>query len=128
MKNRLFVIAVVISATAAVAIAAQEKWTAPASAAAKRNPVRANAASIGRGKTVYTAACASCHGSSGKGDGPAAKDLKESPGDMTKLGSQSDGALFWKISEGKKPMPPFATKLSDQQRWDLINYLRTLKK
>src|SRR5438093_579518 len=107
MKNTLFVVAVVISAAAAVAIAAQEQWTAPASAAAKKNPVRTNAASIGRGKTVYTAECLSCHGSSGKGDGPAAKDLKESPGDMTKLGSQSDGALFWKISEGKKPMPGF---------------------
>ena len=127
MKNRLFVIAVVISA-AAVAVAAEEKWNAPADAAARKNPLPANAASIGRGKTVYTAECLSCHGSSGKGDGPAAKDLKESPGDMTKLGSQSDGALFWKISEGKKPMPGFARKLSDQQRWDLINYLRTLKK
>src|SRR5712691_8162693 len=127
MKNRLFVIAVVISAAAAVAIAAEEKWTAPGDAAAKKNPVRANAASIGRGKTVYTAECLSCHGSSGKGDGPAAKDLKESPGDMTKLGSQSAGAIFWKITEGKKPMASFAKKLSEQQRWDVINYLHTLK-
>ena len=127
MKNRLFVIAVVISAAAAVAIPAQEQWTAPASAAAKRNPVQANAASIGRGQTVYAAECLSCHGSSGKGDGPAAKDLKEDPGNLTKLGSQSDGALFWKITEGKKPMPGFARKLSDQQRWDVVNYVRTLK-
>jgi mono/diheme cytochrome c family protein len=127
MKRKLLAV-IAVMGVVAVAIAAEEEWTAPAPAAAKKNPVPANAASIGRGKTVYTAKCASCHGSSGKGDGPASKDLKEDPGDMTKLGSQSDGALFWKISEGKKPMPPFATKLSDQQRWDLIHYLRTLKK
>ena len=125
MKCRSLVLAAVIGLVAG-AIAA-EKWTAPAPAAAKKNPIPTNAASIGRGKSVYTARCASCHGDSGKGDGPSAKDFEESPGDMTKLGGQSDGALFWKISEGKKPMPPFASKLSEQQRWDLINYLRTLK-
>ena len=124
MKHALLVIALVAS----VAVAAEEEWKAPARAAAKKNPAAADAASIGRGKTVYTAECASCHGNSGKGDGSAAKDLVKTPGDMTKLGSQSDGALFWKITEGKKPMASFATKLSEQQRWDVINYMRTLKK
>jgi mono/diheme cytochrome c family protein len=126
MKRTLIVISAA-TAVAAAALAAEE-WTAPARAAAKKNPVAADAASIGRGKTVYTAECASCHGNSGKGDGPSAKDLEKSPGDMTKLGSQSDGALFWKITEGKKPMASFATKLTEQQRWDVVNYLRTLKK
>ena len=126
MKSKLLVI-VAVTGVVAVGIAAQEEWKAPARAAAKKNPVAADAASIGRGKAIYTAECASCHGSSGKGDGPAAKDLEKSPGDMTKLGGQSDGALFWKITEGKKPMASFATKLSEQQRWDVINYMRTLK-
>lgn len=127
MKNRLFIIAGITIAAVAVAIAAQEHWEAPARASAKKSPVAADAASIGRGKAIYTAECASCHGNSGRGDGPSAKDLEVSPGDMTKLGSHSDGALFWKISEGKKPMPSFAKKLTEQQRWEVINYLRTLK-
>lgn len=127
MKNRMFVIAAITIAAVVVAIAAQEEWKAPARAGAKKNPVAADAASIGRGKAIYTAQCASCHGKSGRGDGPSAKDLKVSPGDMTKLGSQSDGALFWKITEGKKPMASFAKKLTEPQRWDVINYLHTLK-
>ena len=127
MKNRLFIIAGITIAAVAVTIAAQEHWEAPARASAKKSPVAADAASIGRGKAIYTAECASCHGNSGKGDGPSAKDLEVSPGDMTKLGSHSDGALYWKITEGKKPMPSFAKKLTEPQRWDVVNYLRTLK-
>jgi mono/diheme cytochrome c family protein len=125
MKKTLIVLSAV--AVAAAAFAAAEEWKAPARAAAKKNPVPADAVSIGRGKAVYTADCASCHGNSGKGDGPAAKDLEKPPGDMTKLGGQSDGALFWKITEGKKPMASYATKLSEQQRWDVINYMKSLK-
>lgn len=128
MKNRLLVIATVMITAVSVAIAAEEEWKAPARAAAKKNPVATDAPSIGRGKAIYTAECASCHGNSGKGDGPAAKDLEKTPGDMTKLRGQSDGALFWKLTEGKKPMASFATKLSEQQRWDVINYMRTLNK
>lgn len=125
MKKTLIVISAVTVVVAA-AFAAEE-WTAPARAAAKKNPIPSDGVSLGRGKTVYTAECASCHGASGKGDGPAAKDLEKTPGDMTKLKGQSDGALFWKITEGKKPMASFAAKLSEQQRWDVINYMKTLK-
>jgi len=106
---------------------AAEQWTAPARASGKKNPVAADGASVGRGKAVYAAHCASCHGTSGKGDGPAAKDLEKSAGDMTKLAGQTDGGIFWKITEGKKPMPGYGSKLSEQQRWDVVNYMRTLK-
>jgi len=125
MRKTLITIAAAMG-VAGTLIAADE-WKAPARAAAKKNPVAADAVSVGRGKAVYAADCASCHGSSGKGEGPAAKDLEKHPGDMTKLSGQSDGALFWKITEGKKPMASFASKLSEQQRWDVINYMRTLK-
>ena len=125
MKRTLIIVSAVATFTAA-AIAAEE-WVAPARAAARKNPAKADAASLARGKAVYIAECASCHGNSGRGDGPSAKDLEKSPGDMTKVGSQSDGALFWKITEGKKPMASFSTKLTEQQRWDVVNYLRTLK-
>jgi mono/diheme cytochrome c family protein len=127
MKRKFLVIAAATGVVALV-IAAQEKWTAPARASAKQTPVAADAASIGRGKAVYTAECASCHGSRGKGDGPSAKDLELPAGDLTKLGGQTDGALFWKVTEGKKPMASYATKLTEQQRWDVVNYMRTLGK
>jgi mono/diheme cytochrome c family protein len=106
----------------------QDNWAAPARASAKKNPVAADAASTSRGKTVYTAECFTCHGASGRGDGPQAAQLEKNPGNLTNLQGQSDGALFWKISEGKKPMPTFSTKLSEQQRWDVVNYIKTLSK
>ena len=105
-----------------------EPWPAPARASAKKNPIPADAASIGRGKAVYTAECFTCHGPLGKGDGPQAAQLEKNPGNLTKLQGQSPGALFWKVSEGKKPMPTFSTKLSEQQRWDVVNYIQTLGK
>ena len=118
------VFAVILTAVATTV----EPWNAPARAAAKKNPVAADATSIARGKAVYTAECFTCHGTTGKGDGPQAKDLETNPGNLTNLQGQSPGALFWKVSEGKKPMPTFSTKLTEQQRWDVVNYIQTLGK
>jgi mono/diheme cytochrome c family protein len=106
------------------------KWIAPASAEAVKNPVAADKASIDAGKKVYKKECYSCHGKSGEGNGPQADDLETPPGNLqlSEVQEQSDGALFWKISEGKKPMPTLKAKLSETDRWNVINYLRTFKK
>jgi mono/diheme cytochrome c family protein len=105
-------------------------WEAPARAARKKNPIPANADSIAAGRGVYAAQCLSCHGEAGRGDGPAAKDLNPKPRDLSdpKVTAQSDGALFWKLTEGRKPMPSFDQKLTEEQRWQVINYVRTLAK
>ena len=107
----------------------QKEWKAPASADAKKNPLTADAATIAAGKTVYVKECQSCHGKKGKGDGPSAKDLDIPAGDFSKatMQSQSDGALFWKTSEGRKPMPSFKKKLTEDKIWQTIIYMRTLK-
>lgn len=107
----------------------QKEWKAPAPADAKKNPLTADAATIAAGKTVYVKECQSCHGKKGKGDGPSAKDLDIPAGDFSKatMQSQSDGALFWKTSEGRKPMPSFKKKLNETQIWQTIVYMRTLK-
>jgi mono/diheme cytochrome c family protein len=126
------IIAILITCCFAVVLTVvattQDNWAAPARAAAKKNPVAVDATSLARGKTVYTAECFSCHGPSGKGDGPASSGLEKNPGNLTKLQGQSDGALFWKVTQGKTPMPTFAQKLSEQQRWDVVNYIQTLSK
>jgi mono/diheme cytochrome c family protein len=105
-----------------------EEWKAPARAARRKNPIAADAASIAAGKTLYARQCLSCHGDKGKGDGTAAKDLEKTPGDLSsaKVQEQSDGSLFWKITEGRKPMPTFEKELTEDQRWQVINYVRTL--
>jgi len=105
----------------------EEEWKAPPRAARKKNPIPADDKSIAAGKTVYNAQCLSCHGKAGKGDGPAAKDINPKPHDLgdAKVGAQSDGALFWKLTEGRKPMPSFEKLTTEDERWHVINYLRT---
>ena len=107
---------------------AEEEWRVPKRAASLRNPITSDAQSLAAGKIVYRKQCQSCHGAIGKGDGPGAKDLTISPSDLSdsSLWNQSDGELFWKITEGKKPMPAFSKLLGDEQRWHVVNYIRTL--
>lgn len=107
----------------------QKEWKAPASADAKKNSLTADAANIAAGKVIYVKECQSCHGKKGKGDGPSAKDLDIPAGDFTKaaMQGQSDGALFWKTSEGRKPMPSFKKKLTEEKIWQTVIYMRTLK-
>ncbi len=105
-----------------------EEWIAPASADRMKNPVASNEQCIESGKAIYTKNCYDCHGKKGKGDGPKSGDLEKNPMDFTKenFQKQSDGAIFWKITEGRKPMPTFKKDLSEDQRWQVINYMRTL--
>ncbi len=111
-------------------LTADDKWTAPAEAAKVKNPVASNDASIAEGKKMYVKICNDCHGKKGKGDGPKSSELDKPPGDFTKpdFAKQTDGELFWKITNGKKPMPSLKKELTEEQRWQVINYIRTLGK
>lgn len=108
--------------------AASVKWVAPASKVQKTNPVAANPASIEAGRKIYMQRCAKCHGETGNGNGPDAIELNLHPAKFTGslIHDESDGALFWKISVGKKGMPDFGKRLPPNDRWNVINFLRTL--
>lgn len=105
-------------------------FVAPASANDLKNPLKDNAAATAEGKKIYDNNCAVCHGAKGKGDGVAAAGLNKAPADHTSAAvqSQSDGAIFWKITQGNNPMPAYKTIYSETQRWQLVNYIRTLSK
>jgi len=106
-------------------------WHAPGSAASKKNPISSDKASIKKGKKLYSAACVACHGTKGNGHGPAAIALPIHAGDLTDskfMRAQSDGTIFWKMSEGRVTMPPFKAVYSETDRWNLVNYIRTLAK
>ncbi len=104
-----------------------DHWRSPSQAAEKKNPIVADAASIKEGKELFVAACLACHGPAGKGDGPASRGLEKSPADLSApdLAKQSDGELFWKISNGNSPMPSHAEAMTEKQIWETINYVRT---
>jgi mono/diheme cytochrome c family protein len=105
-------------------------WPAPASAISVKNPVKSDAVSIKDGKLLYIKNCQSCHGDAGKGNGTKAKNLDISCGDFSLPATAkiTDGEIFWKITEGRKPMPTFNKKLTDAERWSIVNYIRTLAK
>jgi len=105
-----------------------EEWEAPARDAKIGNPVATDQRSIAAGKAIYRQECLACHGNRGQGNGPAAIALLRPPADlsMPMMWEHSDGALFWKITEGRSPMPSFAQLLTDDQRWQVVNYIRAL--
>jgi mono/diheme cytochrome c family protein len=105
-------------------------WVAPKDADNVKDPLAGNTAVLPEAKSLYTANCAPCHGDKGRGDGPAAAGLNPKPADHSSVvvQNESDGALFWKLSEGRSPMAGYKKIFTDQQRWALINYIRTLAK
>ncbi len=108
----------------------KEKWSAPVAEAQKKNPVAATESALAAGQKIYSKTCATCHGKSGDADGPAVIELNIHPAKLSdpQLAMESDGALFWKITTGKKPMPTYGKRLSETDRWHLVNYIRTLPK
>ena len=97
-------------------------------AAKVQNPVPANAASAAAGKRSYQRLCSRCHGAEGKGDGTGSAGAQ--PSDLTDpqwdFGG-SDGEIFAAIHDGtSEEMAGYASRLSDAEIWNLVNYLRTL--
>ncbi len=108
---------------------AQGKWEAPPEAKKLKNPLAKSDKVIAQGKKLAETNCVPCHGTSGKGDGPAAAALPVKPANWTSAAvqSESDGEIFWKISNGRGPMPPWK-HLLENDRWALVRHIRTFKK
>jgi mono/diheme cytochrome c family protein len=107
-----------------------KKWDAPASSKKLKNPVKSSTENLAEGKSLYAKHCKSCHGTTGKGDGPKAANLDVSCKDFTKpeFAKQTDGEIYWKITNGRDPMPKFKSKMSTEDRWEVVNYIRTMAK
>jgi mono/diheme cytochrome c family protein len=110
---------------------APKPWVVPDDARKVKNSVPATPENLAAAETNYQDNCALCHGPKGAGDGPGAKAIKVKPANFTDkelLSAETDGSLFWKMSEGRGPMPPWKDVLSDKERWQLVNYIRKLGK
>lgn len=111
-------------------------WELPEDADKTKNPVAASAESIEKGKALYfdqtKGNCVFCHGDTGTGNEANMPRLRRKPADLTnkeRLSAQTDGELFWKITKGITGiMPGREKKMTEEERWHVVNYVRTLSK
>jgi mono/diheme cytochrome c family protein len=104
-------------------------WIVPEDAKRVVNPLKPSRADLPAARRLYDDKCAECHGDNGKGDGAQGRMYNPLPQDLTDaahMNAISDGELFYKISEGHRPMPAFRKRLSEEQRWKLVLLLRSL--
>jgi len=132
MKKQLLYIIISLALVSFIGISTQEdRWKAPTKAKELKNPVKTSekAESVKRGAKIFKTRCMICHGTQGKGDGIGGKALTPKPQNLTlkMVQSQTDGELFWKITNGRNDMIKWGPILSEQQRWDVVNYVRKLK-
>lgn len=107
-----------------------DDWEVPAKYKNMKNPTDKNdKENLSIGKSLYMKHCKSCHGKTGLGDGSKSDELDTDPGDFsTDLTAQKDGALFYKIKEGRDDMPSFKKKIRDDEDiWLIVNFIRTFE-
>ena len=124
----IFLVFIMVAIAGGIIVYSLSDWSAPAKAKAMPNPIPATPQAIGAGMSIYMDRCQNCHGEDGNGKGERADKLSVQPADFTDahaMSAQTDGELFWKISEGHRPMPAFQKKLSEEERWQIVDYIRT---
>lgn len=103
-------------------------WDAPPEIKQKKNPVAPTDANMKEAKAIYSEKCSNCHGDTGKGDGSDAMMYDPQPADLSdarRMNKFTDGELYYKMTVGKKPMPSFEKRLTEEQRWALVNLVRS---
>ena|SRR5437667_1185716 len=125
--STVLIVLAVFSISGPLLAQSSSDWKAPPTAVNRPNPVAGNANATALGQKLYVANCMSCHGPSGRGDGPGGAALEKKPADLGARirAGETDGALFWKITEGRSPMVSWRGSLSETQRWELVNYIKT---
>ena len=125
----LMLIGIVSIAFLAFTTVEQDEWKVPAKYEKMTNPEEASSENISIGKTLYSKHCKSCHGKDGLGDGPKADEVEGDLGDFSsaKFHKQTDGAIFYKSYIGRKDMPSFEKKMSEEDAWLVVHYMRTMK-
>jgi mono/diheme cytochrome c family protein len=103
-------------------------WNISPEEKARKNPLAASEGNLAAAREIYSNKCDSCHGPKGKGDGSDAMMYEPRPSDLTdsaKMSKLTDGEIFYQITEGRKPMPSFKKKLTEEQRWQLVLFVRS---
>ena len=110
--------------------AQQNNWLAPEKARELQNPLNETVEILKVGQKIYNSLCASCHGEKGTGNPVMLKTLNPPPANLisTQVQQQTDGEIFWKITEGRGLMASYKTMLSEKDRWAVVKYIRKLGK
>jgi len=138
LSSLVWGVSLVFCTSALFASAAQQDqktagpWTIPATNKAMKNPTKESdkAASVNIGKMLYAKHCKSCHGGMGLGDGAKASSMKTKIGSFkdAKFQAQTDGEIYYQTFVGRDEMVGLDKKVTEQEdRWAIVNYLRTLK-
>ncbi len=129
LRKTLFALVLAFIAISIVlAVLQNREWVVPEEAKKLKNPIAPSAAAMGSARLIYLDKCVQCHGETGKGDGPEGKMYDPPPGNLTDakhMNARTDGELFYQISQGRKPMPAFKKRLSEEQRWQLVLFVRS---
>ncbi len=107
----------------------QAEFKIPPEAAQKENPVKATEGSVAEGKHLFTSQCAMCHGETGDGKGDLAVSMQLALKDWRNpetLKKWTDGELFYVLEKGKNHMPGQEGRMRENQKWHLINFIRSL--
>jgi mono/diheme cytochrome c family protein len=118
----MIVIAIVL------AVMRRDEWIIPEEAKQRQNPLQSSAQVLEAARPLYTENCERCHGEAGKGNGPEAARQYPAPSDLTdakRMNALTDGAIFYQIGEGRRPMPSFKRRMTEDQRWQLVLFLRS---
>jgi mono/diheme cytochrome c family protein len=118
----------VIGLCIAVAVYQNREWKIPEEAKLRKNPLGGSSMALDAAHRIYSEKCVQCHGESGKGDGVDAAMYYPTPASFTdapRMNAVTDGELFYQISEGRKPMPAFKKRLTEEQRWQLVLLVRS---
>jgi mono/diheme cytochrome c family protein len=111
-------------------------WELPNDAEKTKNPVTVTPESVTKGKELYLERtkgnCIFCHGETGSGNEANLARLRRKPADLSnkeRMEAMTDGEVFWKISKGIQGIMPAGEKrMTEEERWHVVNYVRTLAK
>jgi mono/diheme cytochrome c family protein len=111
-----------------LAVMRRGEWIIPDEDKQRKNPLQPSPKVIEAARPLYTENCERCHGATGKGNGPESARQYPAPSDLTdatRMSALTDGAIFYQISEGRRPMPSFKRRMTEDQRWQLVLLLRS---
>ena len=125
----LFILGVISFGFLAFTQIEQDEWVVPAKYEKMTNPEDGGKGNIAIAKSLYSKHCKSCHGKEGYGDGPKADEVDGDLGDFStsEFQAQSDGAIFYKSYIGRDDMPNYEKKMSEEDAWLVVHYIRTLE-